>query len=105
MTETGTEMTAEELLRLTDDGKRYELLEGELREIAPAGARHGRIAARLTSLLDQHITTERRGIVLAAETGVRISRNSDTVLAPDVSFVARESIPSEGPPEGYWDLA
>jgi Uma2 family endonuclease len=105
MSETGTEMTAEELLRLTDDGKRYELLEGELREMAPAGARHGRIAARLTSLLDQHITAKRRGIVLAAETGFRISQNPDTVRAPDVSFVARERIPPEGPPEGYWDLA
>lgn len=105
MAETRTRMTAAELLELPDDGKRRELVEGVLREMTPAGARHGRVAARLTSLLDQHIMAARLGTVLAAETGFRISRDPDTVRAPDVSFVARERIPPEGPPEGYWDLA
>src|SRR3954447_20705169 len=105
MTETGTRMTAEELLGLTDDGKRYELIEGELREMAPAGARHGSTAAALTVLLGQHVRANQLGRVLAAETGFRISRNPDTVRAPDISFVARERIPPEGLPEGYWDLA
>lgn len=105
MTETGTKLTAEELLGLTDDGKRYELVEGELREMAPAGARHGRVAMKLASRLDRHVEINRLGMVLAAETGFRISRDPDTVRAPDVSFVAKERIPSEGPPEGYWELA
>jgi Uma2 family endonuclease len=105
MTETGTKMTAEELLGLTDDGRRYELIEGELREMAPAGARHGSAAAALTVLLGQHVRANQLGRVLAAETGFRIYRNPDTVRAPDISFVARERIPPEGPPEGYWDLA
>lgn len=34
-----------------------------------------------------------------------ISRNPDTVRAPDVSFMSRERVPSDGPPEGYWELA
>ena len=55
--------------------------------------------------LGQHVRTERLGRVLAAETGFRISRNPDTVRAPDISFVARDRIPAGGPPEGYWDLA
>jgi Uma2 family endonuclease len=105
VTETGIKMTAEELLGLTDDGKRYELVDGELREMAPAGARHGRVAMKLASRLDRHVEVNRLGMVLAAETGFRISRNPDTVRTPDVSFVARERIPPEGPPEGYWDLA
>jgi len=105
MAETRTKMTAGELLRLPDDGKRRELVEGELREMTPAGARHGRTAMRMGSLLDQHATTNRLGIVLAAETGFRISRDPDTVRAPDVSFVARGRVPPEGAPEGYWDLA
>ncbi len=106
MTDTRTiTTTAEDLLELPDNGKHYELVEGELREMVPAGARHGSTAARLTSLLDQHIRTERLGIVLAAETGFRISRNPDTVRAPDVSFVAGERIPPDGPPAGYWELA
>ena len=98
-------MTAEELLRLPEESKRRELVEGELREMAPAGARHGRAAMRIGTLLDRHATAQRIGVVLAAETGFRISRNPDTVRAPDVSFVARDRIPAEGIPEGYWDIA
>lgn len=98
-------MTAGELLALPDDGKRRELVRGELREMTPAGAKHGRAAAALTVLLGQHVRAQQLGIVLAAETGFRISRNPDTVRAPDVSFVARERVPSAGPPDGYWELA
>lgn len=105
MAETKIKMTAEELIRLPDDGKRRELVEGELRKMAPAGARHGRAAMRIGSLLDRHTTTQRIGVVLAAETGFRISRDPDTVRAPDASFVRRERVPPEGMPEGYWDIA
>ncbi len=98
-------MNAEDLFRLPDDGKRRELVEGEIREMAPAGARHGRTAMRIGALLDQHATTQQIGVVLAAETGFRIFRDPDTVRAPDVSFVARDRIPPEGVPEGYWNLA
>ena len=105
MTETGTRMTAEELLRLPENGKRYELVGGELREMVPAGARHGDVAMTLGILLGQHVRAERLGRVLAAETGFRISRDPDTVRAPDVSFVSRERVPPGGPPDGYWELA
>lgn len=105
MAETKTTMTAEELLKLPDDGKRRELVQREVREMAPARVRHGRAAMRLASLLNRHVTAERLGVVLVAGTGFRISRNPDTVRAPDVSFVARERVPTGGPPEGYWELA
>jgi Uma2 family endonuclease len=98
-------MTAGELLALPDDGKRHELVEGELKETTPAGARHRDVAAALTILLGQHVRAQRLGRVLAAETGFRISRNPDTVRAPDISFVSRERVPPDGPPEGYWELA
>ncbi|QIN77804.1 Uma2 family endonuclease [Rubrobacter marinus] len=105
MAETSTVTTAEDLLRLPDDGKRRELVRGELREMVPAGARHGSVVMALAAPLSQHARTSRLGIVLAAKTGFRLSRNPDTVRAPDVSFVARERVPVGGPPDGYWDLA
>lgn len=105
MTDTKARLTAEDLLRLPNDGKRRELVEGEIREMAPAGARHGNAAATLTILLGQHVRTNHLGVVLAAETGFRISQNPDTVRAPDVSFVARDRVPQEGIPEGYWGIA
>jgi Uma2 family endonuclease len=34
-------VTAEELFRMPDDGFRYELVRGELRQMIPAGGEHG----------------------------------------------------------------
>ena len=40
-------MTADELLVMPHNGYRYELIKGELRQMAPAGSQHGRIAATI----------------------------------------------------------
>ncbi len=40
MTIEARQVTAEELLRMPDDGSRHELVEGELRKMVPAGNRH-----------------------------------------------------------------
>jgi Uma2 family endonuclease len=51
------------------------------------------------------VRAESLGIVLAAKTGFKFSRDPDTVREPDVSFLARDRAPTGGPPEGYWNLA
>ncbi|MBI2877666.1 MAG: Uma2 family endonuclease [Candidatus Tectomicrobia bacterium] len=97
-------MTAEELIRLPDEGKRYELIEGELRVMAPGGARHGTIAGTLCGLVSAHVRAHNLGVVCAAETGYRLKRDPDTVRAPDLSFVSHDRIPPQGIPDSYWDL-
>jgi Uma2 family endonuclease len=37
------QVTADELLLMPDDGFRYELVQGELRQMIPAGNVHGRV--------------------------------------------------------------
>jgi len=98
-------MTAEELLRLPYDGHRYELIEGELKEMVPAGPRHGRIANVVAFLLTQHARQNDLGVVYAAETGFKLRKDPDTVRAADAAFVAASRIPPQGEPEGYWDIA
>jgi Uma2 family endonuclease len=92
MTDTGLRMTADDLLRLPDDGKRYELIAGELREMSPAGGDHGYVAIeaalQLRLFLRDH--PEIGGALFAAETGFRLARDPDTVRAPDVAHVAEE---------------
>src|SRR6266851_3686598 len=94
--------TADDLLQMPDDGFRYELVRGELRKMSPAGQRHGRIAIRVSTSLDNHVTTNKLGAVYAAETGFLISSDPDTVRAPDVAFVSQKRIEEVGDVEGYW---
>jgi Uma2 family endonuclease len=95
-------ITAEALLRMPDDGYRYELVRGELRKMAPAGHLHGRIAINVTTPLDQYVRTHSLGSVYAAETGFKLASNPDVVRAPDVAFIRRERVEEVGDIEGYW---
>ncbi len=98
-------MTADELLQLPQDNQRYELIQGELIEMSPAGPRHGRIANTIAFVLTQYVKKGKLGIVYAAETGFKLSQNPDTVRAADAAFVAQSRIPATGEPEGYWAIA
>ena len=80
--------TAEQLAALPDDGKRHELVNGELHMMSPAGGEHGRIAFQLGLLLGNHVREHQLGVVYAAETGFLLSRDPDTVRAPDVGYLS-----------------
>jgi Uma2 family endonuclease len=79
-------MTAEELLRLPDDGMRHELIAGELRTMAPSGAEHGELTALSTTSLAGYVRANNLGRVFGAETG----------------FVSRERALAAGRVRGYW---
>jgi Uma2 family endonuclease len=92
-------MTAEELLAIPDDGCRYELVRGELIKMSPSGHVHGRIAARMMRSLSNYVSAKALGETYVAEAGYILSRNPDTVRAPDVSFVTKERDRDD---EGYF---
>jgi Uma2 family endonuclease len=102
MSTTPTLMTADDLLRLPDDGLRHELVNGELRTMTPSGSEHSVITARLARVVDGFVSSRDLGLVFGAEGGFRISTGPDTVRAPDLAFVHRERIPESGIPKGYW---
>ena len=94
-------MTAEELLAMSDDSNRYELVKGELRMAPPPGSEHGEITMNLAGPLYQHVKSNNLGGVFAAETGFKLESNPDTVRAPDVAFMRRERALKMGRSPGY----
>jgi len=91
MSATITHMTAEELFNMPDDGfHRHELIKGALLTMSPAGEAHGSVTLQLAGLLYVHVTANNLGRLYAAETGFKLESDPDTVLAPDISFIARE---------------
>lgn len=101
MTTTPT-TTADQLLNMPRDGYRYELVEGKLTEMAPAGKPHGVLAMRIGWRLAQHVEGQSLGEVCAAETGFCLASNPDTVRAPDAAFISRERLETVGEVAGFW---
>ena len=92
-------MTAEELMNIDDDSHRHELIKGELLTMPPPKHPHGRICANLIIILGQYTKANQLGEI-CAESGYHIESDPDTVLGPEVSFVARDR--TGEPEEGYY---
>jgi Uma2 family endonuclease len=104
MAEARVRMTAEDLLRLPDTGKRYELVGGTVLETPPAGGERGYVAGSVLYRLRAFLEEQRLGGALfAAETGFRILRDPDTVRAADVAYVAQARL-AEARVPGYPEL-
>lgn len=95
-------MTAEELLRYSNGPYHHELVEGILHEMEPPGAEHGVVGTRFGRVLDRHVEAHDLGVAFTSEVGFKIASDPDTVLGPDVSFVARERVEATGIPKAYW---
>ena len=104
-----TPVTADELpalsARLSAQGKRTELVRGDLVIMAPAGGRHGQVAHKFGLFIGNHVLDRDLGRVFAAETGFLLRRSPDTVRAPDVAFVAAERLGTDETPAGFLELA
>ena len=84
-------MTAEDLLNMPDDGNRHELIKGELLTMPVPKLRHGAVTMNLSVLLYSHIKANNLGL-LVGESGFHLETGPDTVLGPDIAFVARDRV-------------
>lgn len=94
-------MTAAELLALPDDGWHYELIEGVLIRMSPAGGVHGEIEMEFARPMGNHVVLHGLGRVYPGDTGFIVGRDPDTVLAPDVAFVRADRLPPRRDRRGY----
>jgi Uma2 family endonuclease len=99
---TRVRLTYEDYAMLPDDGRRYELHEGELSVTPAPGVHHQETLARLFVTLWGHVNARGLGTLLFAP--VDCILDSVTVVQPDIVFVetARQAVISErgidGPP-------
>ncbi len=95
-------VTAEELLQMPDH-KFYELIEGRLVKWGPEGFLHGKTSATTLGILGQYVHENDLGVMLAAGCGFFLQHDPDTVRAVDGAFIAKDRVPSEGVPFGFFD--
>jgi len=98
-------LTYSDYAALPDDGRRYELHQGELSVTPAPGVRHQRVIIPLGSRLYEHVRARGLGEVLVAPTDCILS--NVTVVQPDILYVAtdRQTIISERGIEGAPTLA
>jgi Uma2 family endonuclease len=91
MTSVETLLTAEEFASLPEpeEGGKLELVDGKVVCMPPVGEQHGRRAVRLSTALHGFVDAQGLGYV-GVEIGFRLSRQPDTLVAPDVVFFAAD---------------
>ena len=101
MTTAKAMMTADDLLAMPDDGNRYELVRGELIEMAPASHNSSMVGMRLGRWIGNFVEEHDLGHDVGADAGVHIERDPDTVRAPDYGFISYERAAQPPPMRGF----
>jgi Uma2 family endonuclease len=105
---TRTRATIDDVLRLSAQGERYELIDGELVPMSPTGLEHGDIEMYAGTVLNQHVLPRKLGKIVGGEVLFRLDPAGDLARAPDIAFIRRErlrGIDRSGPFSGAPDLA
>ena len=97
-------LTADDLLAMPDDGKRYELIRGELIEMPPTSHNPSRVAVRFGRRIGNFAEEHDLGHDVGADAGIHIERDPDTVRVPDYGFISYERMAEPPPPRGYADV-
>jgi len=71
----------------------WELIDGVLLDISPPGGEHGGCVDNLHFALGSHVRSRQLGKLFAAETSFLLARDPDTLLAPDLAFIAEDRVP------------
>jgi Uma2 family endonuclease len=90
-------MTVEELETMSG-GEDFELFDGVPREHTGMSVGHGFVGFEIGGPLYAFVKRRRLGRLFTSDTQFMLSRNPDTVVKPDVSFIRAERMP---PPEEH----
>lgn len=88
MPHTATLLTYDDYLTLPNDGKRYELIEGELYMTPAPTTEHQAISFRLEHLLYDFVSQSNRGYIYHAPIDIVLSMTD--VVEPDIIYFSKE---------------
>lgn len=88
--------TVEEFMDLPDDDKRYELIDGELKEQTGFTYEHGRLSSRLLYGLFKFLDKQ-NPVPGEALTNCAFELNSKTVIQPDAAFISSQRVEGVDP--------
>ena len=96
-------LTADDLWKLGEGDTRRELVDGEVREMAPTGGIHGQVTARICRRLTEYVERHGGGKVVVGDVGfvLDLPHDRDRVRGPDVAFVSTARLPEGRLPEGF----
>lgn len=93
-----TAMSWEEFLAAGEEWQRWELVDGEVEFMSPAGGTHGIVNPNLTVALKLYCRQHREWICLGAETAFTLA--SGNWRCPDAALVKSERFPNREIPSG-----
>jgi Uma2 family endonuclease len=82
--------TIDDLLKCPKDGRKYELVDGEIL-VSPAGFQHAQIVARIVHIIATFLEAHPMGQVCADNLGINFPNGN--LRSPDVTFVRNEKVP------------
>ena len=80
----------DDLLQMPDDGKRYEIVGGELYVSPSPVPKHQELAHRLTLLIGNHVRDHKIGKLYSAPLDVRLTEHD--IVEPDLLFIGTERL-------------
>jgi Uma2 family endonuclease len=98
-------LSAEEYLKLPDDGQRRELRRGRLVLMNPPGFRHGEVCSNVHFHVDSFVRRQQVGRTLTNDSGIITERDPDTVRGADVAYYSFQRVPQGHSPVGYAGVA
>ncbi|MDQ3694175.1 MAG: Uma2 family endonuclease [Chloroflexota bacterium] len=105
MVTTARRITLAEIERDGPPEGQWEIINGELIEMPPAGGRHSRIGMEIGGALLPFVKPRRLGLVYNADAGFILAEDPLLLRAPDVSFVRTERLPPDHDDGGYLHVA
>jgi len=97
---TKTGATVEDVLRLGEQGERYELIDGELIPMSPTSLEHADVELNVGLIFNNGVRPRRLGKVFVGEPLFQLDGPGGLARAADVAFVRLERLRAQGSLEG-----